>query len=300
MQRPTATGRPDGVGVTIVINPSAGSGHGSDAIDELRGALPDARFVVVDEPTDLLESLEEAARAEVIGIMGGDGSINAAAGVALRNSRPLAVFPGGTLNHFARDLGVASVNDTIDALGSGRVTAIDVGMIDGRPFLNTASFGSYAELVDERERHEGRLGKWPAMALALVKVLRRAEPLDVTINGERRSVWLIFIGNGEYHPPGLIPRSRPRLDDGLFDVRSVDRVGRISRLRLIAATLTGQLARTPSYRRELTGRLTITSHAGPLRLARDGETFDGSDEFVVAKHDRPLVTYVPEDAATSR
>ena len=122
-----------------------------------------------------------------------------------------------------------------------------MGLIDGKPFLNTASFGAYAELVDMRESHEERLGKWLAMAFSLVKILRRARPVDVTLNGTRRSIWLIFIGNGEYGPAGLAPSWRECLDDGVFDVRYVEDTGPYSRLRLIAAVLTGQLSRTNTY-----------------------------------------------------
>ena len=64
------------------------------------------------------------------------------------------MFPGGTLNHFAREIGLATMDDAVAAVESGSAVGIDVGMIAGRPFLNTASFGSYVDLVDARERLE--------------------------------------------------------------------------------------------------------------------------------------------------
>ncbi len=125
-----------------------------------------------------------AAGARAIGIVGGDGSINAAASVALEHDCPLVVIPGGTLNHFARDLGVNTVADAIGAVQSGDLVAVDVGTIDGHAFLNTASFGSYSKLVEAREKLEHSIGKWAALAVALFRVLRDDTPFDVTIDGE--------------------------------------------------------------------------------------------------------------------
>ena len=92
----------------------------------------------------------------------------------------------GTLNHLARDLGLDGPDDAIAAVRDGHLAAVDLGCIDGKPFLNTASFGSYSEFVDARERLEGTLGKWPAMLVALFTVLRRATPLRVELDGHER------------------------------------------------------------------------------------------------------------------
>ena len=280
----------DGTGLAVVVNPSAGTAGGTDLVKYLETELPRATFIVRDEE-DLLEDLVGATAYDVIGIVGGDGSVNAAASEALRASKPLAVFPGGTLNHFARDLGLETLDDTVDAIRSASIGSIDVGLIDGLPFLNTASFGSYATLVDIRERYEPRLGKWPAMAVALVKVFRTAEAVDVTINGVRRSIWLIFIGNGEYGPQGLAPSWRERLDDGVFDLRYIEDTGPYSRLRLIAAVLTGRTADTNTYTRTLLASIEIESHCGPLRLARDGETHDGPARISIRKSQKGLNVY---------
>ena len=288
--------RTDGAGVTVVMNPSAASGSSDIAPDDVRAALPGAEVRVLDEGDDLSDLLAEAGASDVIGIVGGDGSINAAAEAALGADRPLAVFPGGTLNHFARDLGISTVDETAEAIAAGRAVHVDVGMIDGRPFLNTASFGSYAVLVDRRESMEQRLGKWLALAVAAVEIMRRGDPVDVDLNGERHRVWLIFIGNCEYDPPGLAPGWRDRLDDGRFDVRYVEGSEPWARTRLVAAVLTGQLARSRVYQRMVVDRLEIRSGDGPLRLARDGETFEGGETVVVEKSERHLVVYAPPDA----
>jgi undecaprenyl-diphosphatase len=288
----------DGEGVGIVINPNAGSGAiggGTPPADALRAGLPQARIVEMSDGDDLVETLQSLVDdgCRAIGVAGGDGSINAAAGVALEHGLPLVVVPAGTLNHLARDLGVETVEDAIVAVRSGHTAAIDVGWIAGQPFLNTASFGSYVELVDAREDLEGRIGKWPALGVALARVLRHSTPVEVVIDGTSRTLWLAFIGNCRYLPDGMAPTWRERLDDGELDVRVVDASHPFCRTRLVLAALTGTLRHSPVFDTWPATSLTVASADGPLRLARDGETFDGADRFEVTKNGVRLPVFTP-------
>lgn len=284
----------EGAALTVVVNPGAGARVGADPLQRLAEALPEARLVELDEGDDLMEALRDAASGgRALGVVGGDGSINAAAGVAHAEGIPLFAVPGGTLNHFARDVGLASVDDAVAALLAGEVVGVDLAEIDGRPFLNTASFGAYVELVDARERLEHRLGKWPAMMLALAQVLRRSRPTEVEIDGCPRRLWLTFIGNCTYHPHGFAPSWRTRLDDGRLDVRLVDASMPGARLRLIFAVLTGRLGRCRMYEELQVSELQVRRLDGDRRLARDGETFDGSADFSVTKCPQPLLVYAP-------
>jgi undecaprenyl-diphosphatase len=287
---------PDGEGLIIVVNSNAGPALRPDFTDTLSEALPHARIVELDpdDNQDLGDVLRDVVGdARLLGIAGGDGSVNTAAAVAHQASKPLVVFPGGTLNHLARDLGIGGIQDAIDAVRDGHLVAVDVGMIDGRPFLNTASFGSYSNLVDARERFEHHIGKWPALLVALVHVLRHAEPVHVRIDGVERRLWMIFVGNCRYHPAGFAPAWRKRLDDGVLDVRLVGAERPAARVRLLAAVLTGRLGRTRVHEAFTAHTVEVQSLDGPLRLARDGETFEGSASFVITKHDTPLAVYVP-------
>ena len=285
----------DGAGLTIVVNPAARSGHGRDPADDLRSALPAARVVELDDADDLGKALHDAASdAQVIGIVGGDGSINTAVAVALEHDCPLVVIPGGTLNHFARDLGLESVEDAVRAVQSGQLVAVDVGTIDGRSFVNTASFGSYSKLVEAREQLEDSIGKWPALIVALVRILRDTDPFDFEIDGRLRRIWTIFVGNCAYDPPGFAPATRARLDDGLFDVRIIDGAEPWARVRLIVAALTGNLARSNVHTRRLVSSMTLSTSSDDNLLAADGEIFRGHADFTVEKHPQRLLVYVPE------
>ena len=283
---------PEGRGLVVVVNPS--SGPGRPPTEELRASLPEVEVVEVGEGSELEGALREAAaRACAIGVSGGDGTVNLAASIAAEHGKPLMVVPGGTLNHFAVALGLETVEDAVGAVRDGKAVAVDRGLIDGHTFVNTASIGSYVDLVDARERLEGRIGKWPAVVVALYRVLRHAEPVKIDLDGEPRSVWMVFVGNCKYHPSGFAPSWRERLDDGQLDIRIVDGDRPWSRARLVVSVLTGRLARCRAYQQRFERRITVRSREGTLRLARDGETFDGSDEFTIEKAPEPLVVFVP-------
>jgi undecaprenyl-diphosphatase len=285
-----APASPDGEGLGLVVNPGAGS---APRAEELRRRLPAAVVLERGEEQDLGELLREAATgASVLGIDGGDGSANAAVTVALEAGLPLLVLPGGTLNHLCRDLGIDTVDDALDALAAGRGIRVDVGMLEGQPFVNTASLGAYPEFVAVREGLERRIGKIPAMAVAGVRALIRAEPSLLEVDGRPTRVWLIFVGNCRYLPDGPAPSARARLDDGLLDIRLLDGERPYARLRLLTAILVGRAVGSPGLHSWRAERLEVRSLAGPLRTARDGEVAEAErDGFSVAKERAAVVLY---------
>lgn len=293
LMRTEIAAAPGGKEVVFLANDAAGSSNGS--ADQIAAALPDAEVRAI-EPASLTEQLARAAESapRALGIAGGDGSINAAAAVALERDVPLAIVPAGTLNHLARDLGLDSVEQTASAVERGEAVLIDVGLIDGKPFLNTASFGVYARIVDVRERLERRWGKWPAAAIAMARVMREATPTEVEIDGRRRRLWAIFIGNCRYEPAGAAPVRRRRLDDGRFDVRMLLAERPWSRTALVVSSLLGRLERSRSYEEHVVERMAMRAIGEPMRLARDGETGDGSASFSVEKTPKRLTVYLPK------
>jgi undecaprenyl-diphosphatase len=284
----------DGAGLVIAVNPE--SGNGEAPTQQLRNALPRADVVEVDIDGggDLDRALRQRANdAIALGVAGGDGTVNAAAQIALDEGKVLMVVPAGTFNHLTGALGIETVDDSVAAVRKGQAAEIDVATVDGKIFLNSASFGGYVEFVDAREKLERRIGKWPAVVVALMRMLRSYDPIDVEIDGKPACVWMAFIGNCRYHPSGFAPTWRETLDDGLLDFRYVDGSAPLARTRLILAVLTGGLGRTRVYHQSVAKKLRFRSLKGPLRLARDGETFDGPEEVVIQKHPERLAVYVP-------
>lgn len=293
----TIDARPRGEGVVAVVNPRSGGGRCADVADLVERELPAADVRRLPEGADLLDALRDAAKtAEVLSVAGGDGSINAAAAVALEAGLPLLPLVGGTLNHFAGNAGLDGVRDAVEAVRTGSALRVDVGVVEGEGyreiFLNTLSFGSYPSFVERRERWEKRVGKPLASLYAVWRVLRREAPVGAVVDGERRQLALIFVGAGAYEPSGFVPRYRPRLDSGTLDVRLLDSGRRHAGTRLLAAALSGVLTRGGVYRAERRRRLEITrDEAAPI--ARDGEVGDAPASFTVSVQRHALLVYAP-------
>ncbi|MFI6051471.1 bifunctional phosphatase PAP2/diacylglycerol kinase family protein [Streptomyces violascens] len=289
---------PAGRDLVVVANRASGTALAKAAL--VRAELPLAEVVECD-PDDLPATLEKAAgRSRVLGVCGGDGTVNLAASVAARLGVPLAVFPGGTLNHFALDLGIKEVQDTCRALASGDAVRVDLGRFRPGPdgadagyFLNTFSLGVYPELVPVRERWSPRIGSWAAGILGSYEVLRGERPLRADPGGRRPALWLLFAGNCVYQRLGPAPARRFDLADGLLDVRAV-RGGRLPGLRLLAAALAGPLHRSPVHTSRRMARLRIPGLALGTSLAYDGEVAAISGELTVDKLPEALTVYRPQ------
>ena len=299
----SAPALPGGDGLLMLVNQFSGDPN-YDPLGDVARVLPHAEILTVQQGRSIEAQLEAALRRRdgemgthimALGITGGDGSVGAGAAVAERHGLPLVVVPLGTLNHFARDVGVYDLQEVDDATRAGQAVAVDLGVVEVHPdtgsgnpgsdkivrtrtFLNTASIGSYPELVRLREHWQPRWGKWPAFVAALMVVLHRAQPVRVRFLDEWRTVWFLFVGNGPYHPRGMVPAWRPTLDSGLLDVRWMRADVRFSRLRVTAALLLGALGHSRVYGQCEVPELDVELEV-PGMLATDGEVVETSGRY---------------------
>jgi diacylglycerol kinase family enzyme len=270
--------------IHVIINASAGSGHCA----QWSAALTD-KFKALDfEPTITLaesgaELIAAAAKARELGVAivvagGGDGTINAVASQLVGSETVLGVLPLGTLNHFAKDLGIPlELDQAIVNLAHGRSLRIDVGEVNERIFLNNSSLGLYPDIVRDREKQQRRLGrgKWLACGWATLAALRRYPFLSVRlmVDGERhaRRTPFVFIGNNEYVMQGFDIGARRRLDGGALSLYVAQRPGRLGLLRLALHALFGRLAQAADFDVLLAPDIEIATHHKRLRVATDGE-----------------------------
>ncbi|KWX67756.1 bifunctional phosphatase PAP2/diacylglycerol kinase family protein [Mycobacterium sp. NAZ190054] len=287
--------RPDGRGVTLVINPASGSGTGARVRDEVREALPRAEIVELGEDDDVLEALKSAAQhAEVLGVGGGDGTVAAAAAVATEVGIPLAVFPAGTFNHFAKDIGCDTAARTVEAIRQGWVSCVDLVCLNEKHMVvNTASIGAYPQFVKTREKLEHKIGKPLAGIYAMFHTLRRGEPVRIAFDNTTLQTSLFFLGNSTYLPSGFAPSRRTRMDDGLLDVRILETGRRLSRLRILTAVALGRLERSPLYHELRVPAFSFRSVDGPTVLALDGEIGTEVTEATFTARYRALPVFRP-------
>ncbi|WP_375295912.1 bifunctional phosphatase PAP2/diacylglycerol kinase family protein [Saccharothrix sp.] len=282
----------DGEGLVVVVNPA--SGFGPDPSPAIAERWPKARIVEVDE----LDSVVPDYGPRALGVAGGDGTVAAVASVAAAHHLPLVLVPAGTLNHFARDVGVTGLDDSVRAVAAGDGVLVDLAAVtvDGegpRWFVNTASLGGYPDMVRLRDKLQDRWGKWPAAAIALFKVLRTSRPLRVELNGERHLVWMLFVGNGPYRPKGFAPTMRPALDRGLMDVRYIRADTRFSRARFFIGALLGSLNSSRTYRHLETRWLDVRVLDGSVAIATDGEVGPTGSTFQFRARPAALAIYRP-------
>lgn len=287
--------RPEGAGVVLVVNPASGSGNGARVIDEVRDALPKAEIVELTPDDDPEEVLREAAkRAEVLGIGGGDGTVSTAASISVEADLPLAVFPAGTFNHFAKDIGCDTVARTVEAIRHGQVRCVDLVCInENRMVINTASIGAYPRFVQTREKYEHRVGKPLAGIYAMLHTLRTDSPVTIRYDNKVVQTSLFFVGNSVYLPTGFAPARRTRMDDGLIDVRLLETGKRLARTRILVALALGRLPRSPLYHELQVPEFRFESLDGPIPVSRDGEVGEEFDEVSFSARYRELKVFHP-------
>ncbi|HVK21406.1 MAG TPA: phosphatase PAP2 family protein [Actinokineospora sp.] len=294
---------PGGEGLLVLANPN--SGIGDDPTDELARRWPNATVINPVPGTDLIDHLSDEVKANpdirALGVAGGDGTVAAVAAVAAEFDLPLVLIPAGTLNHFARDIGVETADDAAEAVEAGRGVAIDLagveiidrwGVAKHRWFVNTASVGGYPEMVRMREKLESKgWPKWPAGAVALWRSLRGAQPIRMALDGRPHLVWWLFVGNGTYDPKGFAPNRRPALDTGLLDVRYLRADVPFSRARFVLATVARTLGTSHVYRELDVAELDVELLDGHRRIATDGEVGPLANRFCFRSRPRALSIY---------
>lgn len=287
--------RPDGAGVVLVVNPESGSGTGARVVDEVRAELPQAEIVELGPDNDPEQALRDAAtRAEVLAVGGGDGTVATAAAVAVDAGLPLAVFPAGTFNHFAKDIGCDTVGKTVESIRRGSVACVDlVCLNESRMVINTASIGAYPTFVQQREKLEKRIGKQLAGFCAMLHTLGQDQPVRIRYDNKTLLTSLFFLCNSLYLPTGFAPSRRTRMDDGLIDVRILETGGRFATTRILTALVLGRLQRSPLYHELQVPEFSFCAVDAPTVVAHDGEVGDEYREASFTAKYRILPVFRP-------
>lgn len=219
-----------------------------------------------------------AERFDAIVAAGGDGTVSAVAGILAGTGATLGVLPLGTLNHFARDIGIpARLEEAIRVIAAGRLAPIDAAEVNGRCFVNNSSIGLYPHLVSKRDVRRQRLGygRWPAMLAALLAVFRRYPAVSVVLETAQqrvpRTTPFVFVGNNRYAVHGLTLGTRRRLDRGQLSVYFANRTGRFGLLRMAVRALLGRLEQSADFDSLLVPALHVHTRKGTLKVALDGE-----------------------------
>ena len=292
--------------IAFILNGGAGQGVDSTWLDKNRPMIEaiaaGGPISVVENGDQIRAAVEQALalRCEVIVAGGGDGTLNAVASMLVSKPIAFGVLPMGTLNHFAKDLGIPlDLPAALQCIATGNTMSVDVAEVNGHFFLNNSSIGLYVDLVRERERQQTRLGrgKWPAFAWALIGAMRRYPfmTVELTMNGEAfvHRTPFVFVGNNGYRTEGLQIGQRDGLRGGVLSVYATVRAGRWRLLSLGLRALAGHLRQAKDFRAFTTAELRIATGHRWLRVATDGELRRIETPLYYRIHPRALRVIVP-------
>lgn len=256
----------------LIMNPRSGGGKVARFGLVERGKALGAEVVLLDTSThqdvSALARRAVADGADLLGVAGGDGTQALVAEVAAEYDLPFLVVPAGTRNHFAMDLGLdrADPSRALDALKDGVELRVDLGQVAGRPFVNTVSFGAYAEIVQSSRYRVAKSGT----ALDQLPDLLVANPgvrLDAMADGTSlHSQQALLVSNNPYLTAALEAGRRAALDKGTLGVVGVRVDGAAQ-----AAELALRGTRASALRSLNARRVVVTSEQASIPVAIDGE-----------------------------
>ena len=286
----------------LIMNLKSGGGKAEryQLADECRkrGIEP----VILRPGDDLLQLAEDAIAggADVIGMAGGDGSQALVATVAARRGIPHVCVPAGTRNHFALDLGLdrEDVVGALDAFSDGVEHRIDLASVNGRTFVNTASLGVYAKVVQSPEYRDAKLKTAMDMLPSLLDPA--GTPMDLRFTGPGEVAYptaqMILVSNNPYQlmqPGGR--GTRERMDTGKLGI-AVARIGDAEGARrFVALELAGQARRFPGWLEWAADRFVVSS-SGPVEAGVDGEALVMDPPLVFQAHPGALLVRLPRHA----
>ncbi len=298
--------------IPVILNTGAGSAsEGDDPAARIREAFAAAGLEIRLMPGQDVSLLARRAVREghdVVVAAGGDGTVNAVAAQVAGTKSALAVVPMGTLNHFARDAGIPlDIEGAVRTIAANHRSRVDVGVVNGRIFVNNSSIGLYPTLVIRRENRRRRQGsgKWTALFWASLTVLRKHPMLDLALkaNGSvtHQRTPLVFIGNNEYMIEGPQAGRRNGMQDGKLAIYVTRRHGRRGLVALGLRSMFGSLRDALDLEAFTTTDMTIASRRRHLAVATDGEVSIMETPLRYENRPAALEVVVParEDAAAA-
>jgi len=212
----------------LIMNPRSGGGKVARFGLHDKAQALGAEVALLEGPgtIDVAEFARQAVAggADLLGVAGGDGTQALVAGVAADHDIPLLVISAGTRNHFALDLGLDRDDPSrcLDALSDGVELHVDLGVIGGLPFVNNASFGAYAAVVQSPAYRDDKTRTTLDMLPGLLAGHRgprlEARAGKVTIHGPAA----LLVSNNPYGMGDIAGLGRrARLDGGVLGVFGV-------------------------------------------------------------------------------
>jgi len=241
-----------------------------------------------------------ASRADVVIAGGGDGTVSAAAAALMNRKKALAILPAGTMNLFARGLGIPlSLDAAVESFADGAIRAVDIASANGRPFVHQFSIGMHADMVASREKMKfgSRLGKMRASARAALATLVAPPSLKVSLNIGDAEILTQTTGIGitnNLFGEGHLPYA-DQPDGGVLGIYVTVARQRSQLIRFLLHMARGRWRDNPHVEIHEGERvvLKVLSRTGKRRCVIDGELLPLARETTIEIHQKALNVLVP-------
>jgi len=280
----------------LIMNPKSGGGKVEKFDLKRKAEERGAEVFLIDgsEPVDVAKVAREAVAqgADLLGVAGGDGTQALVAGIAAEHGVPFVVISAGTRNHFALDLGLDREDPSacLGALSDGVELRVDLGKINGQTFVNNASFGAYAEVVETPAYRGDKLNTTLNLLPDLLQGQRGVRLFARADDTEIRSPQALLVANNPYGTGDIAGLSRrARLDAGLLGVIGV----KVRNVQQAVDLLRGR--RAVGVRVLSTEKIEITADAPQIPVGVDGEALSMSTPVVCTISPGALRVWVPRD-----
>ena len=273
--------------VNCIINPIAGDGKACRAwfrlLAPLSAHFPALEYDFTKHKGHATQLAKEAVakQADLVIAFGGDGTFHEIVNGLAYSKTALAIVPTGSGNDFARSLKLpATLTSLADVIIAGNHQTIDLGIVNGRYFLNMAGIGFDAEVA--QRVHQRSLTGTAAYVSSIIETIFKYKPLEVEIDIDgtltREKITMVAVGNGRYVGGGVFMLPKADITDGLLDVCLISETTKGDMIKTLPATYFGKHLDHPKCRylklKEITIRPVDSEHPAYAQL--DGE---GYNEF---------------------
>jgi diacylglycerol kinase family enzyme len=293
---PERPARPPARRPYLIMNPKSGGGKvGRFDLKRKAEDLGAEVFLIGgSQPVDVAEVAQAAVAsgADLLGVAGGDGTQARVAGVAAEHGLPFVVISAGTRNHFALDLGLDREDPSacLDALTDGVELLVDLGMINDRVFVNNASFGAYAEVVESPAYRDDKLNTTLNLLPDLLQGHRGARLVARVDDVEIDAPQALLVANNPYGTGDVAGLGRrARLDRGTLGVIGV----MVSSARQAVDLLRGRHGTEVTVL--TTKKIEITANVPEIPVGVDGESLSMPVPVICTVRPRALRVWVPRD-----
>jgi diacylglycerol kinase family enzyme len=280
----------------LIMNPKSGGGKVEkfDLVRKAEDLGAEVFLIGGPEPVDVAEVAREAVAhgADLLGVAGGDGTQALVATVAAQHGLPFLVISAGTRNHFALDLGLDREDPSacLRALSDGVELQVDLGQINGQVFVNNASFGAYAEIVESPAYRDDKRDTTLDLLPDLLQGHRGARLHAQADGAQIEAPQALLVANNPYGTGDIAGLGRRiRLDRGILGVVGVT----VSSAAQAAGLLRGRHA--TGVKVLSAEEITITADTPQIPVGVDGESILMPTPVTCTVSPRALRVWVPRD-----